>query len=56
MKKVLSYPFAFGRFKLAPMKNVFWVLGGGKGYFRHPSKLFYIKGIGVGQTPIFCHF
>ena len=24
----------------APMKNVFWVLGGGKGYFRHPSKLF----------------
>ena len=38
------------------MKNVFWVLGGGKGYFRHHSKLFYIKGIGVGQTPIFCHF
>jgi hypothetical protein len=30
------------------MKNVFWVLRGGKGYFRHPSKLFYIKGIGVG--------
>ena len=24
---------------------------GSKGYFRHPSKLFYIKGIGVGQTP-----
>ena len=22
------------------MKNVFWVLGGGKGYFRHPSRLF----------------
>ena len=30
--------------------------GGGKGYFRHPSKLFCMKGIGVGQTPIFCHF
>ena len=26
-----------------------------KGYFRHHSKLLYIKGIGVGQTPIFCH-
>ena len=38
------------------LKNVFWVLGGGKGYFSYPSKLFYIKGIGVGQTPIFCHF
>ena len=38
--------------------NELWLiwLGGGKGYFRHPSKLFYIKGIGVGQTPIFCHF
>ncbi len=31
-------------------------LGGGKGYFRHSSKLFYIKGIGVGQPPIFYHF
>ena len=27
-----------------------------KGYFRHHSKLLYIKGIGVGQTPFFCHF
>ena len=26
-----------------------------KGYFRYHSKLFYIKGIGVDQTPIFCH-
>ena len=26
-----------------------------KGYFRHHSKLFYIC-VGVGQTPIFCHF
>ena len=25
------------------------------GYFIHHSKLLYIKGIGVGQTPIFCH-
>ena len=31
-------------------------LGGGKGYFRHSSKLFYIKGIAVGQPPISYHF
>jgi hypothetical protein len=34
--------------------NELWLiwLGGGKSYFRHPSKLFYIKGIGVGQKTI----
>ena len=31
-------------------------LGGGKGYFRHSSKLFYKKGIAVGQPPISYHF
>ena len=31
-------------------------LGGGKGYFRHSSKLFYIQGIAVGQPPISYHF
>ena len=38
--------------------NEVWLiwLGGGKGYFRHFSKLFYIKGIGIGQQPIFYHF
>ena len=38
--------------------NELWFIwfGGGKGYFRHPSKLFYIKGISFGQTPTFCHF
>ena len=38
--------------------NELWLiwLGGGKGYFRHSSKLFYIKGIAVGQPPISYHF
>ena len=31
-------------------------LGGGRGYFRHSSKSFYIKGIAVGQPPISYHF
>ena len=40
------------------MYNELWQiwLGGGKGYFRHSSKLFYIKGIAVGQPPISYHF
>ena len=51
--------------KLLPIKNILGVqynevwliwLGGGKGYFRHSSKLFYIKGIAVGQPPISYHF
>ena len=38
--------------------NKLWLiwLGGGKGYFRHSSKLFYIKCIAVGQPPISYHF
>ena len=29
------------------------LVGGGKGYFRrHPSNLFYLKGIGVGYSPM----
>ena len=38
--------------------NELWLiwLGGGKGYFRHSSKLFYIKGIAVGPPPISYHF
>jgi hypothetical protein len=36
-------------------KKIYLVLGG-EGYFKHPSKLFYMKGIGVGQTTIFFHF
>ena len=40
------------------LQNELWLiwLGGGKGYFRHSSKLFYIKGIAVGQPPISYHF
>ena len=58
---VICFPFFYTRRRASFCTLIIielWVicLGGGKGYFRHSLKWFYIKGIAVGQPPISYHF
>ena len=63
--KTLHVSLCFIHFFLFDVKfcaslNEWWLMylaqgRGGKGYFRHSSKLFYTKGIAVGQPTIFYH-